>query len=297
MKTIKTFYTPKQVCLNMKGSFSLSPLKPKLLIEKIKQKDYEKHFDITDDFEPIKKEDFLLAHTDEYVENVFNKTGNYKSNSLPWSKELVDSLPYTTGSLLAAKKYAINNPDTLCFAPISGMHHAKPTMGSGFCTFSGQVISAIKIYKEYGLSGAYFDLDGHFGNSIEDTYDFNPDLIKAIPRGSNVNPRGRGEEYLKNFKEELFKISNLILENKIHYVVFAHGADSHVDDDLGGQLNTQEWMEASVIFSNWVNDTSEKLGKRLPVVLCLFGGYRDTDYNAVLNLHLSSLLTCHQIIK
>jgi len=295
MNKIKTFYTPKQVCTKMSSSFSKSPHKPMLLMKKIKDGGYE-NFDIVDDFKPIKKSDFYIAHTKEYVNNVYNKTGNYNSNGLPWSKELVNSLTYTTGSLLAAKRHAIQNPGELCFAPISGMHHARPDSGVGFCTFSGQVISAIKIYKEFGLSGAYLDLDGHFGNSIEDSYEFNPLLEKAIPRGCNINPRGHNISYLEDFKSKLNDLENMILNDKVHYVVFAHGADSHDEDDLGGQLNTECWIKAAEIFSNWVNTVSAKLGKPLPVVLCLFGGYRRDDYNFVLDLHLESLLTCSKTI-
>ena len=197
-KKIKTFYTDKQVCFDSirESSYSQSPLKPYLLMEKIKNGPYSDMLDITDKFDPIKKEDYYIAHTEEYVNNVYNKTGNYRSNGLPWSQNLVDSLPYTTGSLYAAKKHAILNPETVCFAPISGMHHAQPNSGSGFCTFSGQVVSAIKIYLEYGLSGAYCDLDGHFGNSIEDTREFNPLLNKAIPIGCNINPSYQNANYV-----------------------------------------------------------------------------------------------------
>jgi acetoin utilization deacetylase AcuC-like enzyme len=264
-------------------------------MKKIKDDGYE-NFDIVDDFKPIKKSDFYIAHTKEYVNNVYNKTGNYSSNGLPWSKELVSSLTYTTGSLLAAKRHAIQNPGELCFAPISGMHHARPDSGVGFCTFSGQVISAIKIYEEFGLSGAYLDLDGHFGNSIEDTYKFNPLLEKAIPRGCNINPTGTNLSYLNDFTVKLKGLEKMILNDMVHYVVFAHGADSHEDDDLCGHLNTKCWIDAAEIFSKWVNDVSNKLGKPLPVVLCLFGGYRHDDYNFVLDLHLKSLLTCSRII-
>ena len=296
MNKIKTFYTSKQVCVKMSSSFSKSPHKPMLLMQKIKENGYE-NFDIINNFKPIKKSDFYIAHTKEYVNNIYNKTGNYNSNSLPWSKELVKSLTYTTGSLLAAKRYAIQNPGELCFAPISGMHHASPCSGSGFCTFSGQVISAIKIYKEFGLSGAYFDLDGHYGNSIDDSYTFNPLLEKAIPRKCNVNPIGLNENYINDFILHLDHIEEMILGNKVHYVVFAHGADSHKDDDLGGQLNTECWIKAAEVFAEWVNQISKKLGKPLPVVLCLFGGYRQDNYNFVLNLHLKSLLTCSKIIN
>lgn len=296
MKKIKTFYTPKQVCTQISSSFSKSPLKPKLLMEKIQNEGYGEYFDIVDDFKPIEKSDFLIAHTEEYVNNFYNKTGNYMSNALPWSQELVDSLPYTTGSLLAAKRFAIQNPGQIAFAPVSGMHHAQPHGGCGYCTFSGQVISAIKIYEEFGLSGAYLDLDEHFGNSIADSYSFNPTLIKAIPEGCNVNPEGYNEAYLLDFEKKLKHVENLILDNKVHYVVFAHGADSHEDDDLGGSVDTNYWLSAAETFSMWVKDVSKKLGKPLPVVLCLFGGYRHDNYEFVLDLHLNSLLTCSSII-
>ena len=297
-KKIKTFYTDKQVCFDSikESSFSQSPLKPALLIEKIKKGPYAKMLDITDKFAPITKEDFYIAHTKEYVDNVFNKTGNYASNSIPWSQNLVVSLPYTTGSLYAASKYAIQNPETVCFAPVSGMHHAQPRSGSGFCTFSGQVISAIKIYEEFGLSCAYLDLDGHFGNSIEDTRDFNPILNKAIPRGCNINPIGKQAIYVSNFKDHLYELQKLIINKEIHYVIFAHGADSHTDDDLGGQVGTGFWELCAEVFAEWVNVTSKIIGEPLPVVLALFGGYRNDNYDAVLDLHTKSLITCSNII-
>ena len=297
-KKIKTFYTDKQVCFDSikEKSYSQSPLKPALLMKKIAEGPYASMLDIESKFEPVTKEDYHIAHTKTYVDNVFNKTGNYNSNSLPWSKNLVESLPYTTGSLYAASKYAIENPESVCFAPISGMHHARPNGGSGFCTFSGQVVSAIKIYQEFGMSCAYFDLDGHFGNSIEDTRQFNPILNKAIPEGCNVNPIGVDATYVSDFMNELNKIGKLILAGKIHYVVFAHGADSHSDDDLGGQVGTEFWTMCAEKFANWVNMISEQLGKPLPVILALFGGYRKDNYDAVLDLHTKSLIICSNMI-
>ena len=108
-KKIYTFYTPKQVCINkIKDlSFSQSPLKPKLLMERINSLGFSEMLDQKSDFKPLEKESFFLAHSKEYVENVFNKTGNYKSNNLPWSKNLVNSLGYTNASLYHAKRHAI----------------------------------------------------------------------------------------------------------------------------------------------------------------------------------------------
>jgi acetoin utilization deacetylase AcuC-like enzyme len=295
---IKTFYTDKQVCFDSirESSYSQSPLKPHLLMKRFDETGYGNLLDIDGSFAPISKEDFKIAHTPEYVDNVYNGTGNCRSNALPWSQNLVDSLPYTTGSLYAASKYAIEHPEQIAFAPISGMHHAQPENGSGFCTFSGQVISAIKIYQETGKVCAYLDLDGHFGNSIEDTRDFNPLLNKAIPKGCNINPRGDNAIYLDNFIQELKKLSKKIVNGEVDYVVFAHGADSHSDDDLGGQCGTWYWLECAKVFATWVNEVSKLIGKKLPVVLALFGGYRKDDYNTVLDLHIKSILTCSNII-
>lgn len=295
---IKTFYTDRQVCHQniSETSASRSPQKPALLLKRLKKNGYIKMLDVEAHFEPMSRKDFQIAHTEEYINNVFHKKGNYASNMLPWSKELIESLPYTTASLYHAKKYALAYPETVCFAPVSGMHHAQPTRGLGFCTFSGQVVSAVKIYQELGKSCAYFDLDGHFGNSIEDTRDFNPLVNEAIPCNCNINPDGKDDIYQDDFAEGLAYVKDKILQDEVHYVVFAHGADSHVDDDLGGQCDTAHWIGCAEMFAHWVNDVSATIGKPLPVVLALFGGYRQDNYEAVLDLHTKSLITCSNII-
>lgn len=297
-KKIRTFYTDQQVCFDniQSASFSKSPLKPYLLMQRIKQQKLSSLILKTDQFKPFEKSDFQIAHTELYVDNFYEGIGNYRSNSLPWSKNLVRSVGYTNAALYEAKKHALLNPQTVCFAPVSGMHHAQPQRGSGFCTFSGQVISAIKLYEEFGASGAYFDLDGHFGNSIEDSRSFNPTLNLAIPVGCNINPSGYNESYLESFKKGLDHVGQLILSGKLHYVVFAHGADSHEDDDIGGGCDTKHWLGCAELFANWVNDISAQLGRPLPVTLALFGGYRSDNYNAVLDLHLNSLSICASLI-
>ena len=297
-KRILTFYSDQQVCFDniQNASFSKSPLKPYLLMQRIKSKGLNKFFLRHSDFKPFEQDDFKIAHTEIYVNNVFQGEGNYLSNSLPWSKNLVHSVRFTNAALYEAKKHSILHPETVCFAPVSGMHHAQPNRGSGFCTFSGQVISAVKLYNELGVSGAYFDLDGHFGNSIEDSRGFNPILNQAIPIGCNVNPFGQNELYNESFKEGLKHVGNLIKEGKIHYVVFAHGADSHKDDDIGGGCDTKHWLMCATLFSEWVNEISSVIGKPLPVTLALFGGYRSDNYEVVLDLHLKSLLECSRTI-
>ena len=166
--------------------------------------------------------------------------------------------------------------------PSSGFHHARPQAGSSFCTFSGQVIAAVKAWRDHGARGAWFDLDGHHGNSIEDAREFAPELADAIPEGCNVNPSGRGRDYLERLAEGPEALGKRVVVGDIHYVAFAHGADSHIDDDFGYQCDTYEWLAASCLVYEAIRAWSQALGRSVPVVLTLFGGYRDDSLESEL---------------
>jgi acetoin utilization deacetylase AcuC-like enzyme len=295
---IKTFYNHKQIMENnIEQSHSKSPLKPKLLLKYLKrQKIYEEFLEI-EPFKPFTKKDFLIAHTKEYVEAVYKGIKPLcESSWLPWSKELVTSLEYTNASLYNAMHYASQNPSYITFSPSAGFHHAVPENGTGFCSFSGQVIASVKLYREFGTRTAWLDLDGHFGNSIESSREFVPDLNLAVPKGFNMNPTGKHHNYIKSLKHYLEKLEKAILNNEIDCVVWAHGADSHEDDDMGGYCTTEEWIECSTLFFSWVKQLNIKRKKPLPVTLTLFGGYRMDDYYSVLSLHAADIVECLNIL-
>lgn len=297
---IKVFYTPKQVNTNPNiiDASSRSPLKPMLLMKALNSLGFSEQLEIESNFTPFKNEDFKVAHTEEYVEAFFNGIEPLCStNMLPWSKELGESVRYTNASLYHAIRYSILNPEQVCHSFTSGFHHAHPNGGSGFCTFSGQVIAAIKLYREFGVSGAVLDLDGHYGNSIEDTRGFADEINKAIPVGFNFAQLNGGNlDYYNSLLKALEQIETAVLENRIHYIMWCHGADSHDEDDLGGQADTKYWVKCSEAFYLWVNQLDEKLialgRKPLPVTLSLFGGYRRDSYGSVISLHIKDITVC-----
>lgn len=296
--TIKTFYNTKQVLKkDSKNNVSKSPLKPKLLLEFLEKNNLLNYFEITDDFEPFVKDDFYIAHYKSYVDAMFEgRKPLCESSSLKWSKQFLESLTYTNASLYNAIRQSILEPQQVTFSNTSGFHHATPDRGNAFCSFSGQVIASMKIYDEFGLSGAYLDLDGHFGNSINDSYDYVPDLDKAIPYGCNINPIDNGLKYIADLKRRLKILATKITNDEIHYIVFAHGADSHLYDDLGGQLTTSQWLECSKIVYEWIKQTEKKIKKPIPLTLTLFGGYRKDSFESVLSLHTSDLVICLNIL-
>jgi acetoin utilization deacetylase AcuC-like enzyme len=296
-KRIVAYYTPKQVLEeNIALSTSKSPLKPKLVMSDL-MRVANQHVHIQPKFKAFTEEDFRIAHTPEYVNEVFNfnQPGVKLASAIPWSEELVTTLTYTSSSLYHAIKHSIEHPEDMCFAPVSGFHHSQPRSGLGFCTFAGQVVSSVKLYRESGKRGCYLDLDGHFGNSIEDCRSYVPDLNKAVPDGFNFNPQGEGDGYCKELQSFLHDtLSKAIFDKEIDYVVWCHGADSHIYDDFGGQVDTEHWTLASEIFWDWVKFMDDALAKEgrdgVPVSFALFGGYRVDDYQSVINLHISDIV-------
>lgn len=270
---------------------SPSPLKPGKLMAYLKEAGLTPFFQVVEDWNPLGREDLLLAHSAEYVDAFLDgKQPLCGSNWFPWTPGLADSVRYTNASLYQAIRYSLEHPETVALSPTSGFHHATPGRGDAYCTFSGQVIAALKLYREKGVSGAFLDLDAHLGNSIDHSRAFAPDLSLAVPIWANINPAGEGQGYLDDLQKKLQMLKGQVLQKKIHYVVFCHGADSHENDPYGGQLSTEQWLESSRMVYGWVKEMDAARGAPLPLSLSLFGGYQHMDF--VLALHASDLVIC-----
>ena len=132
----------------------------------------------------------------------------------------------------------------------------------------------IELQKEYDIQLAIFEL--------YDTLNFEEIPMKVI--------------HINDLKRNLQNLEEAIIDGQIGYVVWCHGADSHEWDDLGFQCSTEQWLECSTIFWNWVKSMDKKLGRPLPVSCALFGGYRKDDYQSVLNLHTADFVECMNIL-
>ena len=285
---VDVFYRPEMSAPDADGNYSKSPCKPTRFVEWLLRSPLAKAAHLREDWAPLDPAEFLFAHEREYIDGFFaGKAPHATSNGLDWSPRFADSVRYTNGSLMAATRAAIANPSRIALSPTSGFHHAIPERGGGFCTFSGQVVVATRLFWELGKRGAWIDLDGHFGNSIEDSRRFARELNSAIK--FNLNPRGEHEAYLSDLSRGLREIGEAVLAGQVDYVSFAHGADSHEDDDMGGQCTTEEWLEASRRVYGAVKKWSDQLGRPVPLVTALFGGYRRVDYEGVLRLHGADL--------
>ncbi|MCE7873156.1 histone deacetylase, partial [bacterium CPR1] len=113
---MKVFYTEKQ-SVSENASFSPSAGKPSKLVEQ-----WLRRYPIElVEPEPVTAEELSCAHDPDYVREVLAcRRANGFSNT---SREVVTSLPYTTGSLVSAARHVVENAGAAC-SPTSGFHHA-----------------------------------------------------------------------------------------------------------------------------------------------------------------------------
>lgn len=127
---MKVFYRPEQVASNT-AAYSPSAYKPKLVVNDwlahglIDEQDIES-------FEPVRRADLKRVHNPQTVHDVLDlKRRNGFRNFDP---EVAASLPFTSGSLLAAARWALTRRANTC-SPTSGFHHAGYDEPEGYCTF------------------------------------------------------------------------------------------------------------------------------------------------------------------
>jgi len=295
---LRTFYNPlMSMDPENPGEYTYNPAKPRLIMEYLERKGLIENFHTEGDFPPLSREDYYIAHTKEMVDNFFDRGKTSRILGVKWTPDYARATTYEGASLYHAIRYAVQNPEEVCFSPSGAFHHANPTRGALFCPFSGQVIASMKVYHEFGLCGAYIDLDGHYGNSIDNSRDFVTYIDKAIsPVCGNINIMAYHQKYMEELKANLDVLREEIISNRVNYVVFGHGADSHEWDELASQLSTEEWIECSMLVYTMIRETEAVTGRQIPLILFLLGGYRKDDYNSVLSLHTADLVTCLNIL-
>ncbi len=141
---MKVFYRPEQVART--SSFSPSALKPRLMVE-----DWLKRTELSIEvlsFESATPEQLMLAHDAAFVRGVLaceiqNGFGNGDAT-------VAASLPFTTGSMVAAAEHAVLHRQAVC-SPTSGFHHAGYNSAEGFCTFNGLMVTA-KVISRFELA-------------------------------------------------------------------------------------------------------------------------------------------------
>jgi len=229
------------------------------------------------DFEPYKREDFLLAHSTKFVDDVLSlKIPNGFGTR---DFEINESLYYSNASLWAASKYAINNKTIACSAS-QGFHHAHFDTCGGYCTFNGLVIASVKALKVVDKV-LIIDGDAHFGDGTEDCLE----RLKLNDKIINVTRDEIGATSHRNFSIEEWGnfTRDLLNRYKPGLVIYQAGADAWEEDPYRCGYLSMDGLKArdSGVFR-------EVKMLKIPLAWNLAGGYMDPMQKTI-NVHIQTL--------
>ncbi len=273
MNAIPVFYTDK--LLADSGSLSPSANKPKYVVEAWRRAGLPIEWRTVS---PATVEDLCLAHSREFVSSILAGTArNGFGNCRP---DVARSLPFTTGAMLEAAGAALECG--VACAPVSGFPHAGYSTAEMFCTFNGLMVTALKVLRTKRASSVLIlDLDQHYGNGTDEikrTLGINKEIINATFGRWFDNP-SQDSQYLARLQLAVKQFP------KFDLVLDQAGADLHIDDPLGGVLDSDQLRERdSIVFE-------VARGSGVPLVWNLAGGYQD-PISKVVRIHTATMEEC-----
>ncbi len=227
---------------------------------------------------PVSRDDLARAHDPSHVEDILCGRGRNGFGNA--SMAVANSLPYTSGAMLAAAREAMSNRLT-AVAPCSGFHHAGYAEVAGFCTFNGLMVTALALHssKEAKFVGI-LDFDQHYGDGTDDIIDRLK--INWIVHHSE----GKAHRSPNDADSFLSRIASIVETMKdCDVILYQAGADPHVDDPLGGWLTTEQLSERDKrVFEN-----ARRLA--VPIAWNLAGGYQK-PLRKVLDIHDNTMRAC-----
>ena len=243
---LNVYYMPEQ-CAHQ-SSFSPSSAKPRHVVRDWQQR-FAGQINVCS-FEPVDRSAFKRVHESNVVDAVLEcKASNGFGDR---SQAVARSLPYTTGSLVAAAEDAVLHNIQTC-SPTSGFHHATFMAPQAYCTFNGLMVAAV-LLRDAGLvqSVGILDCDAHYGNGTDDIIRrFDLDWVRHHTMGAHFHSHGDvtrvsggGTTYTRWLQRAIDDVRDCEL------VIYQAGADPHIDDPLGGVLTTTQMLERDrVVFA------------------------------------------------
>jgi acetoin utilization deacetylase AcuC-like enzyme len=272
---LKVFYSPCMVADS--ESFSPSAAKPQPVVASWRKLGIP--IEVVEP-EPVSVEQLRLAHEPEFVADVL--AGRRSNGFGNRSRAVAASLPFTSGSMLAAARAALDIG--VAVSPSAGFHHAGHDHVGGFCTFNGLMVTVCTLHREGKLDRVgILDCDMHYGDGTDDIIEtLGIRWIEHFTAGANFSRQRQADEFLRKLPAivESMRRCDLIL--------YQAGADPHIDDPLGGWLTTAQLAERDRL----VFETAKALG--IPVAWNLAGGYQD-PLRKVLDIHDNTLSACWEV--
>jgi len=274
--SLKVFYSDRMVS-DAGPSLSPSDRKPRHVSEALRLKPWPIELVAP---EPAGLDDICRVHDASFVLDVLELRRASGFGSI--SASVARSLPYTSGACYGASLAALREGISASLS--SGFHHAGPAGSRGFCTFNGLMIATARMLHGARVQRvAIVDCDYHYGDGTQA-------IIDALRLQDRVLHVSFGLSYKKPHQASAYlaKMQGLraaLRSFRPDIILYQAGADTHLDDPLGGLLTSEQMRERDRIMFSTARELS------IPLTWNLAGGYQiegDGSIPRVVELHMNT---------
>jgi acetoin utilization deacetylase AcuC-like enzyme len=274
-RALKVVYSPNMVS-DAGANGSPSDRKPAHVAEALRLKRWPIEFVAPD---PLSTEAICGVHDPAFVADVLELRRQNGFGSI--SASVARSLPYTCGAFYQSSLIALR--EGISASLTSGFHHAGPRGARGFCTFNGLMISAVQLLGTHVSKLAIVDCDYHYGDGTQAIVDELglSDRVLHISFGRTYRSSEQAMEYLL----EMRKLRASLDSFGPDLIMYQAGADTHIDDPMGGLLTTDQMRERDRTMFCIARDLA------IPLTWNLAGGYQieaDGSIPRVVLLHMNT---------
>ena len=244
--------------------------------------------------EQLTREDLLLVHSEQYLENLKDKqlVASYleapviaKIPGINIEKNVVQPFITASGGTLAAARLAMKHGAAINLG--GGYHHAMPDRGEGFCIIADVPITIRKLQKEGVIKRALvIDTDIHQGNGTNVCLQDDPTTYTFSMHEMDIYPWPKPEGNLdlliqKGVTDAEFNTSlermlpRVFIESKPDIVFHVAGCDSLAGDPLANGKMSSAGIAARDLL---VYQYCQK--RNIPYVMTLAGGYSKNAWKA-----------------
>jgi acetoin utilization deacetylase AcuC-like enzyme len=238
---------------------------------------------------PIDMERVKAVHDPRYVDRVMSlqEDNGYGTRDTA----VVQALPYVLGSIVgSAIEASVGGALHISCAATTAFQDAGYGYGGSYCTFNGLALAAHMVLASHLVDWvAIVDCSRHHGAGTED-------ILRRVKMPGRVlhwsagSPENR-DIPAERFHMEAFRFVRQKLPLGRGLVLYQAGADMHVNDPLGGRLNSEQMKLRDMRVFHAAGE------RGIPVCWCPAGGYqRDAagTIRPVLDLHTQTLWASHE---
>ena len=250
--------------------------------------------------EPATREDMLLVHTREYVDDLVNlrATSRTMRSEMALTREIADAYIAAAGGTIEASRRAL--ADGVCVHIGGGYHHAYPDHAEGFCYLNDVAIAIARLKREEAARRVcVIDCDLHQGNGTAVIFARVPKVFTfSIHQENNYPPKERSDLDIglpdgaddRLYIEELEVIGGILDGHAPDIAFYLAGADPYVGDKLGGLAVTKAGLRRrdTLVFN-------ECATRGIPVCVVLVGGYAE-DVRDVVEIHVTTITEAGRIL-